>query len=174
MNANPFGNSAHIIGSNEFTDISALSTLSGDAFDGIFNQSNNSFDIPNPFMSSKQSFSPPMTESNGIGFVPKINPFAVSNGVTMETNGHGKYDAFRSSTLEMNRVDNVEESGDVKPVDLNLFKDAAAAAFSEFGKSKHETNAKIDNAVNGKVMSSASDVLFNKKKTFFFAFLISK
>lgn len=98
----------------------------------------------------------------------------MSNGVVqngrLETNGLGKYDAFRSSTLELNQVENGQENGELKTVDLDLFKDAAAAAFSEFGKSKHAfkgsklaatnaflTDAKNDNAVNGKVMTS-SDV----------------
>lgn len=109
-----------------------------------------------------------MLEANGTKFA---NPFAITNGIgqngLLESNGNGKYDAFRSSTLELNQVDNGSENGEVKSVDLDLFKDAAAAAFSEFGKSKHEfkinklaeTNAfkkdaKNGNAVNGKVMNT--------------------
>lgn len=115
---------------------------------------------------------PSMPESNGMNFGNTINPFGHhSNGVA-ETNGHGKYDAFRSTTLEINQVENGQENGEVKTVDLDLFKDAAAAAFSEFGKSRHElmssklaeTNAfKMDarneNAVNGKVMNLKRCVL---------------
>lgn len=125
-------------------------------------------------MSKPLSVSPVTTiESNGIGFDSKINPFAVPDGMmrngSLEPNGHGKYDAFRSTTLDFDRVDNVEESGsELKTVDLDLFKDAAAAAFSEFGKSKHEyrsskvaeTNAfkmeaKNDNALDAKVMRTS-------------------
>lgn len=132
-------------------------------------------------MPSKQSVSPSMTnDSNGlyIGNNTIINPFGhghtngmVTKNVTLETNGHGKYDAFRSSTLELNPVENGQENGELKTVDLDLFKDAAAAAFSEFGKSKHEfkssklaetnaflTDAKNDIALNGKVMKDI-DVL---------------
>lgn len=148
--------------------LSSSSNNSFDNFDGAFNQLNNTYEVPNPFMSPKQSA---MTESNGLDFGNKVNPFAVSNNVmhnkSVEMNGHGKYDAFRSSTLELNQTENGIECGEIKTVDLDLFKDAAAAAFSEFGKSKHEykssklaeTNAfKKDDrnsfAVNGKVMNS--------------------
>lgn len=127
-----------------------------------------SYETPNPFMSTVKSTSSSLNESNGIGYASVANPFAtLSDGLMMnggmETNGHGKYDAFRSSTLEMNRVESGEEIGEMKTVDLDLFKDAAAAAFSEFGKSKHdytnnkltETNAFKKDVVNGKVMHSA-------------------
>lgn len=116
-----------------------------------------------------------MTDANVVNFGNKINPFVLSNGVgqnnQLEANGHGKYDAFRSSTLELNKVENGMENDEPKPVDLDLFKDAAAAAFSEFGKSKHEykssklaeTNAfkkdaKNGNSLNGQVMNTR-DVL---------------
>lgn len=108
-----------------------------------------------------------MSETNGISFAQTINPFAMSDGImqsgSLDTNGHGKYDAFRSSTMELNRMENVEENAEVKTIDLDLFKDAAAAAFNEFGKSKHEykgskmaeTNAFKKDAVNVKVGSSS-------------------
>lgn len=125
-----------------------------------------------------------MTESNGINFGNKINPFVLSNGAghnnSLDTNGHGKYDAFRSSTLELNKVESGTENEEPKTIDLDLFKDAAAAAFSEFGKAKHEyknsksgeTNAivkdaKNGNAVNGKVMNTSENVLTNLLRTFF-------
>ncbi|KAG4066325.1 hypothetical protein HA402_000549 [Bradysia odoriphaga] len=158
--ANPFNKSGTNFNdtttSINSSGLSTISSTSMDAFDSSFNQSSMSYEMPNPFMAINQSTNPSITESNGIGYASQVNPFAMSDGLMMngglESNGHGKYDAFRSSTLEMNRVETGEEIGEIKTVDLDLFKDAAAAAFSEFGKSKHDyTNNKLtETNVNGK------------------------
>lgn len=135
-------------------DISTL-TNNSEKLDGILKtklSNNTKIDETkaNPFIGGVASSThPPLSELKGID-LPKANPFS-----SIIDKNQFNYDALRNKfdTVDIQTQSSVVVDGNVEKIqiDIDLFKDAAAVAFNEFNKNKHEFSNKLVDTPNAKV-----------------------
>lgn len=149
---------------NILSDLKAF-TVNADKFDSVFNSHSNDQIVPKQQSALHQQPQPsnPFLMSPGYGEIPKSTESTKSMSSMSGKSYNINYDAFRDTftTSEFNAIGQADVMPPMaqKPaISMDLFRDAAAAAFSEFGSSsgkKHEFFNKMPEVVGqsgGKVM----------------------